>query len=343
MEHHTGDSILEKLGIGMVTQIPLDYMHLVCLGVVKRLLQLWIKGPRNIRLSSEDVKSVSHHLIEIRSCIPSEFARKPRGLEDVDRWKATEFRQFILYTGIIVMKPVLSTICYNHFLSLYVAIRILTDEQLCMPFNVYANSLLQYFVSQYKYIYGEEYVSHNVHNLIHISKDVQNFGSLDNFSCFKYENYMQKIKKKLHQSGVPLEEVCNRIFEELQLQINPLKVEKYPIIMYKKNIISYLKFKNFKIAKSEPDNCAMLNDKSVIILDVYEENNICYISTKQFLSTKSFFDTPCASEKIGIFIISPITADNIIKIPVTLIKRKCLKIKYLDNSYVIIPLQDTNN
>jgi len=40
IEHHTGDSILEKLDIGMVSQIPLDYMHLVCLGVMKRMLQL---------------------------------------------------------------------------------------------------------------------------------------------------------------------------------------------------------------------------------------------------------------------------------------------------------------
>lgn len=40
IEHHTGDSILEKLSIGMISQIPLNYMHLVCLGVTKRLLTL---------------------------------------------------------------------------------------------------------------------------------------------------------------------------------------------------------------------------------------------------------------------------------------------------------------
>lgn len=234
---------MEKLGIGMITQIPLDYMHLVCLVIVKRLLQLWIRERRNIRLSSENVKSVSLHLIKIKSCIPVEFARKPRELDDIDKWKATEFRQFLLYTGFIVMKSVLSSICYNHFLSLCVAIRILTDEQLCVIFNAYANSLLLYFVSNYGKIYGEEYMSYNVHNLLHLSNDVQNFGSLDNFSCFKYENHMQKIKNKLHNSGAPLEQFSNRIFEELQLPIRPLKVEKYPIVVYKKNnVISHLQF-----------------------------------------------------------------------------------------------------
>lgn len=65
--HHTGDSILEKLNIGMISQIPLDYMHLVCLGVMKRMLQLWVKGNKNIRLPNEDINSVSRNLIAIKS------------------------------------------------------------------------------------------------------------------------------------------------------------------------------------------------------------------------------------------------------------------------------------
>lgn len=345
MEHHTGDSILEKLDIGMVSQIPLDYMHLVCLGVMKRLLQLWVRGSKGIRLSVDDIKSVSRHLSEIKSCISAEFARKPRGLDEIDRWKATEFRQFLLYTGIIVMKPVLSTNYYNHFLSLCVAIRILTDQQLCISFNSYANSLLLYFVSNYKTLYGEEYMSHNVHNLLHLSNDVQTFGALDNFSCFKYENHMQIIKQKLHQSGAPLEELSNRIHEELQLPVHPFKMEKYPIVIYKKNnTISHVQFKSFKIATNDTDNCAMLNDKSIVcIIDIFEKDGVCNIRANQYLDAHSLFDTPCASEKLGIFVISRTTTANIITIPVMLIKRKCLKLKYLDDSYITIPLQVTNN
>lgn len=178
IEHHTGDSILEKFNIGMVSQIPIDYMHLVCLGVVKRLLQLWLKGSKNVRLSTEDVQSVSCHLFTIKKFIPSEFKRKPRNLRDMDRWKATEFRQFLLYTGYIVLKSVISPLCYNHFLCLSIAIRILTDPQMCMTYNAYAHSLLLWFVSNYGDMYGIEYLSHNVHNLLHLAKDVQMFGQL---------------------------------------------------------------------------------------------------------------------------------------------------------------------
>lgn len=346
IEHHTGNSILEKLAFGMVSQIPLDYMHLVCLGVVKRLLQLWLRGNKDIRLLPADVHLASQHLIAIGHSIPSEFARKPRSINDVDNWKATEFRQFLLYTGMIIMKSKLSPTCYNHFLALCVAIRILADPQLCIIFNDYANSLLLWFVSNYGAIYGEKYLSHNVHNLLHLANDVHTFGCLDNFSCFKYENHMQIIKKKLHQSGKPLQELTNRIFEDLRQPNIQSPIVKYPTIVYtSNNTIKYVQYKNFKLATNEVDKCALWNDKSVIfILDIFEED-VIYFQVKRFLNPKSLFTKPCASERLGIYVISKTTTYDIITVPITEIKQKCLILKYIDevDSYVTIPLLHTNN
>ena len=103
-QHHKGPSPLRGLSIGMITKFPLDYMHLVCLGVKKRMLTLWIKGPLNCILGFQCRKSISESLLSLRNHIPDEFARKPRQLDHVDRWKATEFRLFLLYTGAVVLK-----------------------------------------------------------------------------------------------------------------------------------------------------------------------------------------------------------------------------------------------
>jgi len=43
-EHHNGQSPLTKLSVDMITAFPLDYMHLICLGVMRKLLYLWIKA-----------------------------------------------------------------------------------------------------------------------------------------------------------------------------------------------------------------------------------------------------------------------------------------------------------
>lgn len=314
---------------------------------MKKLLQLWLRGNKSFRLSTVTVNLIAHDLISIQPYIPSEFARRPRHLHEVDRWKATELRQFLLYTGMVVMNSRMSPIGYNHFLCLSIAIRIFIDPQLCMTFKKYAHSLLLYFVSQYGDMYGHQYLSHNVHYLIHLINDVQTFGSLENFSCFKYENFMQKIKNKLHQSGKPLEELSNRLREELQLPIQPCRMLQYPIVVYtKKNEISHIQYESFKIAISKTDNCALLYDTSVIfILNIYEENQNVFIRAKQFLNPDSLFSKPCDSKKLGIYVISNSSTFNIITIPITQIQKKCLKIIYRDqdNSYVTIPLLHINN
>ena len=60
-------------------------MHLVCLGVMKRILIMWIKGPLQCRLGSRDIGEISNQVIGLKDFIPCEFARKPRSLKDIDR------------------------------------------------------------------------------------------------------------------------------------------------------------------------------------------------------------------------------------------------------------------
>ena len=124
-DHHKDISPLVELNIGMVSQFPQDYMHLVCLGVVKRLLLLWKKGPLRYRLGSQDLNQISDSMLSLKDSVPCEFSRKPRSLDVSDRWNATEFRQFLLYTGPLVLLNVVHQNIYAFFLLLFVAMHIL--------------------------------------------------------------------------------------------------------------------------------------------------------------------------------------------------------------------------
>ena len=84
-EHHIRSSILENLKIGMVSQVPNDYLHLVCLGVLKKLISFWVRGKKDVRL--REAGTVSLKLTQSSVDIPSEFCRKPRSMFDIDRWK----------------------------------------------------------------------------------------------------------------------------------------------------------------------------------------------------------------------------------------------------------------
>ena len=68
-------------------------------------------------------------LIDLKPWIPSEFVRKPRGLDELDPWKAVEFRLFLYYLGPLIFGEVLSEEYATHFDALHAALIILSHPE----------------------------------------------------------------------------------------------------------------------------------------------------------------------------------------------------------------------
>lgn len=122
------------------------------------------KGPLSVCIRAAAVHKLSKYLLNLNQYIPSDFVRKAREISDVSRWKATEFRSFLLYFGPIVLKNILNEKCYVHFMALSISMTILLSPDR-RELLEYANQLLDYFVKQFEIIYGVEFSSHNVHGL----------------------------------------------------------------------------------------------------------------------------------------------------------------------------------
>jgi hypothetical protein len=357
--YHMGETVLLEIpNFDIVRNIPLDYMHLVCLGVVRKLLYMWLFGNIKVRLQSRKVEAISSHLENIlKSYMPFEFVRKPRSLSFVKLWKATEFRNLLLYTGPIAFKDFLRKDLYNNFLTIHVAIRILCCSQFQHLMN-YAQELLEYFVTTFILLYGVENVSHNVHELIHLVQDANKFGALDNFSAFKYENYMQTLKRLLKKHDKHLEQIIRRHMEYQQNSIKRAEKCKFISSHFMVNrqsihgtgpLIEGCSIRNpqYKILKSSnatiridtlADNCCGLTDGSII-----EIKNITYsdelgtdvIIGNEFRDTEDLYNVPCPSSVIGIFIV-----DNLSELkmwPIENIKTKYVKLP-LGNKFAVFPL-----
>lgn len=287
-DHQHSRSPLIDAGINCIKSFPLEYMHLVCLGTVRRILHYLKSGPRDYpcRLSARAVQLVSENLINLNGKMPSDFARQPRPLTELERWKATEFRQFVLYSGPVVLKKVVCDEVYNHFLCLTVALSILLDDN-----NVtrnlyvrYAKELLEYFVNKAPALYGPVFMSYNIHSLSHLADDVLNHDcSLNELSAFEFENYLQELKKFVRQYKNPIAQVVKRK-EELEKCSSQNKPNQ---------VIS-----NF-VSANERNGCFLLhNDKYVFVREKRPHGMVCDVVKTKYI--KSFFTDPCDSRMINI-------------------------------------------
>ncbi|KAL4136254.1 hypothetical protein QTP88_007805 [Uroleucon formosanum] len=137
-DYHKGLSPFEELLIDICNVFVIDYMHNVCLGLMKRLLQFWVKGKKDVRLTDQDQEIVSCDLKHLKTFVLSEFCKLPRSLDSIEFWKATEFCSFLLYSGAIVLKNPLSKLQYSHFMLLHSAIKIFITENTCQLYNTLA-------------------------------------------------------------------------------------------------------------------------------------------------------------------------------------------------------------
>ncbi|KAF2884666.1 hypothetical protein ILUMI_21501 [Ignelater luminosus] len=188
--HHTGISVLTSIpNFGVVSNVPIDYMHLVCIGVVGKIITLCINGSLKYRLPHKQTTKIPSKLLSLRRYIIKEFARKPQELAAVHQWKATENVPLIFVTS--------ST----------------TPDIYLQQHSEYAESLLEHFVSTFTSIYGKSLVSHNIHGLIHLVDDAKSLGTLDAYSAFPFENFMRCLKLQLRKNNKPLQQLHRRYME----------------------------------------------------------------------------------------------------------------------------------
>ena len=279
-EHHKGCSPFEEIAIDMVKQFPLDYMHLVCLGVTKLIIILWLKYVP--KLSASETQTLSNAFTELKKYIPLEFTQKTQSISEIKRWKAVTLRLFLLYVGPIIIKCVLKDELVRHFNSFSCAIRILCDKDDYIRNRLYARDLLIYFVDQLKVLYGRQYMTSNVHNIVHLADDVENYGTLDDFSAFEFENFMKFLKKILRKNEKPLQQIHCRLVEGLHPKSKRDKPTKsWPVLKSRMHITlpfncrnshQKLEFENFTLTVRQPNNCCTLQNKRILLIE--------YIGTK---------------------------------------------------------------
>ncbi|CAN7979093.1 unnamed protein product [Ixodes persulcatus] len=334
--HHTGVSPFSQLGIGMVSQFPIDYMHLVLLGVVRKFAKYWTSGPFSVRRSSSQVEAISTKIALLRPHTPCDFSRRLRSLQYRERWKATEARLFLLYASPVVLKGILTDESFNHFMTLHVAIRILCTKDCPEHLIAYAEQLLHFFVDKAASatLYGEAVHVYNVHALIHIANDVRAFGPLDSFSSFPFENYLGSLKRKVRTGNRPLAQLYKRMKENLACTRTGTQVIEGTV--YREHtegpvppaFVNATQFTEVichgqSLKTTQGDNCILLSNNSVAIV----ENILTYerqvnVVGMLFRTVEDLYSYPCRSSLLGVVMVGSPSPHNFL-CKLSDVKAKC--------------------
>ncbi|XP_021705627.1 uncharacterized protein LOC110678452 [Aedes aegypti] len=302
-DHQRGYTPLVKLPIDMVNDIIVgDSLHLLELGVMKKMITSWRTGSMSMKAKwgSFQKKEISEYLIQVK--FPVEINRKMRSLEFVSLWKGLEYRHFLNYVGIVILKDHLPEKFYDHFLYLFCAVRICSAENYANLLPV-ARSLIIDFIEDFKALYGTEFVSSNVHNLCHIVSEVERFGPLPTFTAYPFENYMHSLKKIVRTGPNPLAQIAARIIEAANSKSSEGAIHQNHATIAEKQGRIILAIKNFQLSTNFEDRWFLTKQCELIRFnDVSRDKADLLIFGSQIIHKYDFFQKPFKSSHIHIYI-----------------------------------------
>lgn len=206
-----GPSFLMTLkSYDFVKSTSIDYMHGVLLGIGKLLINLWISSThsKEIFSISNYVEVIDQRLLQIRP--PSIITRVPRSLSDHFKyWKASELRSWLFFYSLPILHDILPGKYLLHFACFVEGIFLLCTDSVTSTDIEKSSKLLSYFVHMFPSLYGERYITLNMHSLLHLPQCVTELGPLWVYSCFPFENINGTLMELFHGTqNVELQIMC---------------------------------------------------------------------------------------------------------------------------------------
>ena len=172
-------------------------MHCVLEGVMKKLLTAWVETGALGCYIGRHLKQIDEHLLKQRP--PHDFSRAPRSIKKHRKyWKASEFRNSLLYYSLPLLIDVLPPLYFHPFGLLVCAMHFLLQSELNDSLICAAQSMLDDFYSLYPELYGDRMCDLNIHLLSHTANFVHLWGPLWTHSAFGFESMNGHIKSMIH-------------------------------------------------------------------------------------------------------------------------------------------------
>lgn len=201
-------------------------------------------------------------------------------------------------------------------MALFCAVTICSTQKY-HQFLPLSKTLLYKFVENYRHYYGADYIANNVHNLSHVTDEVERFGPLQTFNAYPFENKLYVIKNMLRQGNKALSQVAKRLSEGNKLILKDIKMnEQSEFTIFKKNTRFVLKFSNFEISSKAQDKYFMTKNNDIIEFEkICADKGDALLYGNNLVNKSDAFNTPINSSFLNIYKTTPTPKINVVLTP----------------------------
>ena len=304
-----------------VCDIPAEYLHSSCLGVVKRLVQLTFHvGVTRPRVTKRKLTPVNVFNVAMSSIkVPRESGRRIRYL-DFSVYKRQEFRNIILFFFVIVVECIEETAQEERKIWLLLAYIM---RACVIPTPEFQQVNLQdidyfskVFYKLYKKNYGVWNCTYNTHIVGSHILQVREHGPLTVTSAFGFENFYGELRQSFTPGTCsPLKQIMSKVYLKRKLEKHTCQAS----IVYT-NHETALECNNLIYTfRNRQYNCYKIVD--------IDENQSTFNCVKIETTDVFFPETPTIDwGKVGVFELFRVT-DETAKIEAKLVAGKLIKVK----------------
>ena len=214
----TGRSLLHDYPFfDFVNGVSCDYMHLVCLGVVKRMLELTFQvGETRERVTTRRLSPPSLFNIGMKSIkVFREFTRRAREL-DFAVLKAQELRNIILFFFPVVVQSIEKDAKERRLwflLAFMVRSCVLPDEEFASIPITSIKSACDKFYLLFQQLFGEKNCSYSIHVVGAHLLNMRSKGPLTQTSAFIFEAFYGEMRHSFTPgTQSPLKQILQKVY-----------------------------------------------------------------------------------------------------------------------------------
>ncbi|KAK3910089.1 Halomucin [Frankliniella fusca] len=186
-----------------------DDLHPIYKGITETFTGLLLDGVQGVYNIGVNERAIITRRLE-SILTPSHITRKPRSIDLVAMWKASEWRNWLLYYAIVCLVDIVPQRYLRLVGLLSNAVFLLSRDVILEENLVEAHRCIEEFVRRFQDLYGPGQMNFSVHILTHLVECVRNWGPLFCHSTFPFESWNHHIAKAVSSPKGAIDQIAMR-------------------------------------------------------------------------------------------------------------------------------------